>query len=115
MAQGDSPAGATLGHYEILEELGRGGMGVVYKAHDRKMDRVVALKVLPSRYAQDPLFVQRFEREARAAAGLNHPNTVRVFAAGEDRGHHFIAMQFVEGQTLKERIAERDAWGWTKP
>ena len=111
MAQGDSLTGATLGDYEILEELGRGGMGVVYKAHDRKMDRVVALKVLPSQYARDPLFVQRFEREARAAAGLNHPNTVRVFAVGEDRGLHFIAMQFVEGRTLKQHIAARGRLG----
>ena len=111
MAKGNLAPGAVLGDYEILGELGRGGMGVVYKAHRRTLNRTVALKVLPARYAQDSVFIQRFEREARAAAALNHPHTVRVFAVGEDHGHHFIAMQFVEGQTLKERIAERGRLG----
>ena len=97
--------GRTLGHYEILEPLGAGGMGEVYLAQDTSLDRQVALKVLPSDLASDPERRQRFEREAKAIAALDHPNIVTVFSVEEadieDGRHvHFITMQLVEGKTL---------------
>ena len=106
-ARQDGLVGGTLGDYEILGELGRGGMGVVYKAHEKTLRRVVALKVLPDDLSRKGEFVQRFMREARAAAQLVHPNIAVVYTAGEIDGLHYIAMQYVQGRTLSEEIAER--------
>ena len=89
-----------IGHYTIVSELGRGGMGVVYKAHEESLNRYVALKVLGEQLASDDSFVQRFVREARAAAALNHPNIIQIFYIGEDAGRHYFVMEFVEGHSL---------------
>jgi len=93
-----------LGHYEIVSELGRGGMGVVYKAHEQSLNRFVALKVLSDRVAGNTELLARFKREAVSAAGLNHPNIVQVYFFGEDEGQHFFVMEYVEGESLSERI-----------
>jgi len=104
-----SPAPSTrLGQYEILECIGRGGMGTVYRARHVNLDIVMALKVLSPRFAADPGFVARFEREARAAAALSHPNIVRVSDAGEDRGLHYIVMELVDGVTLSDVLARQE-------
>src|SRR5690349_10171561 len=97
-------AGTKLGHYEILKELGGGGMGEVYLAQDTKLNRKVALKILPSAVATDPDRMRRFVQEAKAAAALNHPNIAHVYEISEDCGHHFIAMEFIDGTTLREKI-----------
>jgi len=93
--------GAQLDTYQILHELGRGGMGEVYLAQDQKLGRRVALKLLPARFTHDPERLHRFRLEARAASALNHPNIVTIFDIGEEQGRHFIATEFVEGQTLR--------------
>ena len=105
----------VLGDYRILREVGRGGMGVVYEARQISLNRRVALKVLPFAAALDPRQLQRFHNEAQAAAGLHHTHIVPVFAVGVERGVHYYAMQFIEGQTLAQTIAQRRRLEWTAP
>jgi tetratricopeptide (TPR) repeat protein/predicted Ser/Thr protein kinase len=100
--------GKNIGHYKVVQKLGEGGMGEVFLAEDTKLNRQVALKFLPSQYALEENFKARFKREARAAAALNHPNIITIHEVSEHRGRPFIAMEYVEGESLKDLIAEKD-------
>ena len=99
-----TPIGPEVANYKIIDAVGRGGMGEVYLAKDTRLDRRVALKVLSRELAADAVLIKRFLREARMAASLSHPNIVSIYEVGEERGLHFIATEYIEGTTLRERM-----------
>src|SRR6266851_1770256 len=99
-------AGTRLGPYEILSALGAGGMGEVYKARDTRLDRTVAIKILPEALAADPQFRERFDREARAISQLDHANICALYDVGNEHGTSYLVMQYLEGETLADRLAK---------
>ena len=105
--------GTKLGSYEIVAALGAGGMGEVYRARDTRLERSVAIKILPAEFSADSDRLRRFEREARSASALNHPNIVTIYELGQDGSTHYIAMELVEGKTLRE-LLDADVAAHTK-
>ncbi|MCZ6769280.1 MAG: protein kinase [Acidobacteria bacterium] len=97
--------GKTIGHYKVLEKIGQGGMGTVYRAQDTTLDREVAIKVLPEQFTQDPQRLARFEREAKLLASLNHPNIAAIYGFEQADDIHFLVLELVEGETFAEKVA----------